>query len=84
MTLSMETSDTWQAMVMIGKRKYIVFKIWDCWTAREWGDLDSHSNRMILKVTIEMSDHPSVVDKAEFYPEFAVQIGDKIITSNSK
>ena len=39
---------------------------------------------MILEVNLEMSDHPRVVHGALFYPEFAVQIGDKILTSDSK
>ena len=39
---------------------------------------------MILVVNIEMSDHPSVTNGAIFYPEVAVEIGDKIITSDGK
>lgn len=39
---------------------------------------------MILEVNLEMSDHPRVVHGALFYPDFAVQIGDKILTSDSK
>ena len=39
---------------------------------------------MILEVAVEMSDHPSVVHGVLFYPDFAVQIGDRIITSDSK
>ena len=39
---------------------------------------------MKMLVTVEMSDHPGVVNGAQFYLETAVQIGDKIITSDSK
>ena len=50
----------------------------------DWDDLGYHSNKMMLKVTIEMSDHPSVENGSIFYPETAVQIGDKIITNDRK
>ena len=50
----------------------------------EWGDLHWHSNKVRLLVTMVMSDHPAVVDKAMFYPETAIQIGDNIITTDSE
>ena len=50
----------------------------------EWGDLSWHSNKVRMKVTVVMSDHPAVVNTAMFFPDIAIQIGDTIITTDSE